>query len=65
MDDRTKRNRVAVNLEDSVHEALQQIAHKEDLSASEYMRSLIIKDLVSRDLLPEATLHRLAGIRDG
>jgi hypothetical protein len=49
-----RKRRISTNVEDLVFELVtEQIVGKEDITLSDYLRTLIIKDLDNRDMLPE------------
>ena len=60
---KVKRNRIAVNLEDEIHEAFVNLAERENVSSSELARDMIVSELARMGLLPEATIRRLVGVR--
>lgn len=57
-----KRNRVAVNLEDSIYDGLLVLAVKQGTTISELTRGLIISELLDRDMLHENAVKELMGI---
>lgn len=59
-----KRNRISLNVEDSILEGVTALAIAEGLSTSELIRQLIVTELRRVDLLPVSTIERLAGVRD-
>ena len=59
-----KRNRVAINVEDVIMEALINLAAKEGVTVSELGRDMLVSELSRLGLLPDASLRRLAGVRD-
>lgn len=61
---KTKSNRVGINLENVVYEAMANLAEQEGLTLSELGRDLIVTQLVRLELLPDASIRRLAGVRD-
>lgn len=54
-----KDRRLMVAVEETIYVLATEVAIKDDRSASSYLRSLIIKDLVSRGLLTESVLENL------
>jgi len=60
----TKRNRISVNVEDDINAAMEALAEAEGITPSELGRSMFITELERKDLLPESTIRRLAGVRD-
>lgn len=59
-----KRNRISVNVEDSILYALDSLANKEQMTMSELCRQIILSELNRLDLMPDVSIKRLAGIRD-
>jgi hypothetical protein len=51
-----KDRQVMTNLEPTFYEIMQKVLIKEDMSASSYLRSLVIKDLQRRGLVTEDVL---------
>lgn len=60
--DKGRKNRIAINVEDSIYEAFTALADKEGVAVSDLGRSIIVSYLNDRQLLPEETIRRLAGI---
>ena len=54
-----KNKQIIINAEEPIAEAFAALANRESTSISDYGRRLIIRDLISRGLLPEATIERL------
>lgn len=49
-----RKKRISTNVEDLVFDLVtDQIVRKEDITLSDYLRALIIKDLDNREMLPE------------
>lgn len=60
--DRVKRNRIAVNVEDAIFDAMNNIAEQDGLAISELARSFIVNGLVARGALSELAMKRLIGV---
>lgn len=54
-----RRSQIICNLEATLHRITADLANRMDLSMSEYVRGLIIKDLRERGLLPDSIIARL------
>lgn len=54
------KGQITINCEDIILDAFRALADKEDMSMSKFGRSLILKELQARELLPADTLLRLA-----
>jgi len=53
--------RIAVYLEPEIHIAVTALAEVEGRNLSDLVRSILLKELRERQLMPDATLARLAG----
>lgn len=52
----TKRAAIMVNIEPTIHRIILDIISREGVSASAYLRRLVIKDLKARGVLPDSLL---------
>lgn len=55
----TRSRQIMINLEPSIHEMLMKIVVKEDSSTSTFIRSLIISELRSQEIMSESDMERL------
>jgi hypothetical protein len=60
----SKTKQFMVNIEPTLNELLQRVLNEEDESASAYLRSLLMRDLVARGLLTEKHLLVILGVTE-
>ena len=54
-----RNNKIVTNIEDTFYEIIQRVATSESQSLSGYLRDLIVKDLMARDLVSEHDLRKV------
>jgi len=57
-----KIRQLMVNVEPTLYDMILQVIGQEDISASAYLRSLVVKDLMERQLLTQEKLCSLLGV---
>lgn len=59
---RIRRNRLSVNIEDILYDALIELCNKENMSASDVIRDCLLRELLRLQLISNASIRRLLGI---
>lgn len=54
-----RKKQIVVNIENTLHDVAQSAAGKDNVSASSYVRNLIIKDLIERGMIDDNLLTKM------